>query len=145
MNNDLFKRNTVIFLCIVIGLMVILVFVMVICDLIEYKKEKKKQPKIKDLQRQLELERATHRIRSEESDRSYEEHRALALAVRLCKDIDLNLNQLEELGLQRYNALQKIPHHITDLEYEELVKHYIIIQRARYERNISNQIKKSKA
>ena len=62
----------------------------------------------------------------EDYDASYEEHKALALAVMLCKENNLNLKQLEELGLQRYNALQTRHNFISNEAYEELVKNFII-------------------
>lgn len=139
------RREAIICLCITVGIMLVFVCAMIVYYIISDIKEKKKKPKIEELQRQLEYEREKCRSLRENYDRSFEEHKALALAVMLCKENNLNLKQLQELGLQRYNALQKRGNYITDLAYEELVKNYIIIQGARHERNNYNQIKKNQA
>lgn len=139
------RREAIICLCIMVGIMIIFVCAMIVYHTISDIKEKKKKPKIEELQRQLEYERATTCSLRKDYQRSYDEHKALALAVMLCKDKNLNLKQLQELGLQRYNALQERGNFITDLAYEELVKHYIIIQGARHERNYNNQSKKNQA
>lgn len=133
------NREAIIVLCVMVGIMLTYIIFAITHFIVLDIKEKKKKPKIEDLQRQLEYEKASYRNLREGWELSYKEHKALALAVKLIKCCDLNLNQLEELGLQRYNALQERGNFITNNDYEELVENHIIIQGERYERRKENK------
>ena len=129
------QKGALIALLIMVGIMACYVCFMIVYFVIANIKDRKKKPKIEELKRQLEHEKANYRSLYEAWEHAEIEHRALALAVNLCKDNNLNLNQLEELGLQRYNALQTRRNFISDMSYEELVKHYIIRPDRRTTRN----------
>ena len=132
-------REAIIVFLIMVALMINFVCTMIVYQIISDKKEKKEKLKIKDIEQQLKNSERNYRNLYEAWEISNKEHEALALAVKLIKCCDLNLKQLEELGLQRYNALQKRGNFITDEAYEELVKNHIIIQGERYENRNKNK------